>query len=297
MSKRIHQVAAAAFLCLAPSFAGAESLSAVGSAAASAHSDIGQETKVLTPGPGSLQITVGAAASDEVVNDKPPPDIFVLDTIVDGIGTARYGSLAGRAHAEGKSLPPSPLLAGGGVNLTLGFSDGAEVESDTLADGTPVVLTFLLTLEASAIHFTDVPIADPNDTGASARLEVEVRDAESIQNPPVSGALLINSRGTVEPSKTIQLDTAIGHRVELGAELFVSARVELDFGANGFAQASADVVADQTGELFFQPSGDVRLVSDSGHDYAVPEPGGPALLLASLPMWLWRRRSSGRSRS
>jgi hypothetical protein len=298
MSKMANKAAAAAFLCLAPSFAGAESLSAIGSAAASAHTDIGQEVKQLTPEPGSLTITVGAAASDAVENDMPPPDRWEMDTIVDGIGTARYGSLAGRAHAEGSSLPASSFfLAGGEVNMILGFSDEAEVQSDTLADGTPVTLTFLLTLEASAIHVTDVAIADPNGTGASARLEVAVRDTESIQNLPVLGALVINSRGTVEPSKTIQLSTAIGHRVELDAELFVSAGVDLDFAANGFSQATADVIADQTGELVFQPSGDVRLVADSGHDYAVPEPGGPALLLASLPAWLWRRRSSGRSRS
>ena len=117
-----------------------------------------------------------------------------------------------------------------------------------------------------------------------------MRDAESIQNPPVLGALVINSRDTVEPSTTIQLNTAIGHRVELGAQLFVSAGVDLDFASNGYSQASADVVADQTGELFYQPSGDVRLVSDSGHEYAVPEPGGPALLLAAVPILLWRRR-------
>jgi hypothetical protein len=298
MSNQAKKAAAIALLCLAPFAARAESLSAIGSAAAGAHTDEGQEAKVLTPGPGSLTVTVGAAASDAVDNDMPPPDRWEMDTMVDGIGTARYGSLAGRAHAEGRSMPAnSAFLAGGQVNLILGFSDEAEVQSDTLADGTPVTLTFLLTLEASAIHFTDVPIADPNGTGAAARLEVEVRDAESLGNPPVLGALVINSRGTVEPSKTIQLDTAIGHRVELGAELFVSAGVDLDFGSNGFSQASADVIADQTGELIFQPSGDLRLVSDSGHDYAVPEPGGPVLLLAAVPVLLWRSRSSGRSRS
>ena len=250
---------------------------------------------MLTPGPGSLTVTVGAAASDAVDNDMPPPARWEMDTIVDGIGTARYGSLAGRAHAEGKSLPANSFLfAGGEVNLILGFSDEAEVQSETLADGTPVTLTFLLTLDASAIHFTDVAIADPNGTGAAARLEVAVRDAGNIQNLPVLGALVINSRNTVEPSTTIQLNTAIGHRVELGAQLFVSAGVDLDFAANGFSQASADVVADQTGELFYQPSGDVRLVADSGHEYAVPEPGGPALLLAAVPVLLWRRRRGSR---
>lgn len=250
MSKKVYPVAAAAFLCLAPSLAGAESLSAVGDAAASAHNDIGQEVKTLTPGPGSLTVTVGAAASDGVDNDMPPPDRWEMDTIVDGIGTARYGSLAGRAHAEGRSMPSNSFfLAGGQVSMILGFSDEAEVQSSTLADGTPVTLTFLLTLEASAIHTTDVAIADPNGTGAAARLEVAVRDAASIQNLPVLGALVINSRNTVEPSRTIQLDTEIGHKVELDAQLFVSAGVDLDFAANGFSQATADVIADQTGEL------------------------------------------------
>ena len=57
----------------------------------------------------------------------------------------------------------------------------------------------------------------------------------------------------------------------------------------GFSEGSADVIADQTAELFYQPSGDVTLVSDSGHDYVAPEPGRGTLLGVSATLLLLRR--------
>jgi len=176
------------------------------------------------------------------------------------------------------------------VTLDLGFTDEALVLSDTLDPGTPVTLTFVMTLEGSAVHFTDPSVANPESTGAAARHEVEVSDLDNITQLPGMGALVINSRGVVEGLRTFDLDTAIGNRLKLVANLQVSAGVDIDFTLNGFSQGSADVIADQTAELVYQPSGDIRVVGDSGHDYVAPEPGQALLLLAGTLLLLRRPR-------
>jgi hypothetical protein len=282
--------AVALCLCFGPSAAAAPSLLAVGTASAGAHSDSEQAVGMQTPGPGSLTVTAAATASHVVVNDNPPPDDYQMEALCDAIGTARYGSLAGRAHAEASSLPANALLAGAQVSLELRFTDSAQVLSDTLDPGTPVTLTFLMTLDATAVHLTDQPVANPGGTGAAARHEVEVRDLDNIAQPSGVGVLVLNSRGVQQGSTMVEFNTVIGHRLELIAGLFVSAGVNVDYAMQGFSQGSADVAAEQTAELFFQPSGDVRLVSDSGHDYAVPEPGRGTLLAVAAALLLLRSR-------
>jgi len=98
--------AAAALLCLAPSSVAAYSLKAVGVAVAAAHRDSHQGNSVLMPGPGSLQVVVGAAASDAVANPSPPPLDLAMEALVGGNGIARYGSLAGRATPKPNPCPP-----------------------------------------------------------------------------------------------------------------------------------------------------------------------------------------------
>jgi hypothetical protein len=287
-SQIFRTTATVVLLWLLPSVAQGASLKAIGGAAASAHSDLGQEVLQQTPGPGSLTVTAGAAASDAV---EDGPDRWEMDAIMDAIGTARYGSLAGRAHAEARSAPANSFfLAGGQVSLILGYTDEAEVVSASLAPGTPVTLTFAMSLEASALHVVDGPSPNPDGTGAAARHEIALRDVDVIVQPAAEGALVVNSRGVSEASRTVELDTAVGHRIEIVAQLFVSAGVDIDHAVLGFTQGTADVLAEDTAELFYQPSGDVQLVSDSGHEYAVPEPSRRLLLLASLPVLLWARR-------
>jgi hypothetical protein len=229
-----------------------------------------------------LQINAGSAASDQV------EEIAVQCNNL-GIGVARYGSLAGRAHAEASSTPANPLLAGGQLVLDVGYADGVQVLSDTLDPGTPVTLAFLMTLEATAFHFIDGSHPNPPGTGAAARHELEIRDLDDISVPFGEGALTINSRGMNETLRTVEFDTAVGHRLEIVVDLFVSAGANIDYPQYDFTQATAEVLAEQTAELFYQPSGDVRLVSESGHDY-VPEPGWGALLSVSAMVLLLRRR-------
>ena len=243
---------------------------------------------VQTPGPGSLTITVGATASDSVPHVPPPPDFFAIESLITGIGTARYGSLAGHCLTETSSKPPGPYLAQGTASLNLGFTDVAEVLSDTLDPGTPVTLTFLMTLEGSAVHFSDGLLPDPQGTGAAVRHDVEVRDLDDVTVPSGQAFLVINSRGTHETSRTFEFDTAVGHRLELIANLSVNAIALVDFATHGNTTATAEMLADQTGELFYQPSGDVTLASESLHDYAAPEPARAILLALSAALLLLR---------
>jgi hypothetical protein len=281
--------ALAALACLVPSHSAAATLRATGFGSALAHNDEGQPSEVLTPGPGSLEITVGVAASDAIENPTPPPANFEGEALGDAIGTARYGSLAGTAHAEASFLPANNISYSRAlVNVTPGYTDVAEVLSDTLAPGTPVMLTFRMSLDAEAVHFVDPP-SGVGPTGAGAHYEVELRDLDALTQPVVSRFLVIESFGTRQTSATLQLDTAIGHRVELVADLTVGARVDVDFAKYNVSQGSADTAAAQTAGLFYEPSGDVRLETESGHDYAVPEPGQATLLAFAAVLLLLRR--------
>ena len=238
--------AAAVSSCTGPSAVAAE-LRAIGASAAVAYRVSDQGSVLQTPGPDSLQVTVAAAAGDGLINDSPPPNSWEISCIVGGIGIARYGSLAGRAHAEASSRPANTFaLAGGQATVSPGFTDGVQVLSDSLDTGAPVTLTFAMTLEAAATHFTDVFNANPDGTGAAARHEVEVRDLDDIVHLPGQGSLVVNSRGAQEGFTTFDLDTAIGHRLEIVADLFVSAGVDIDYASQGFSQGSADVIADNT---------------------------------------------------
>jgi hypothetical protein len=249
----------------------------------------------LTPGPGSLEITAGATASDSIENPSPPPDAWAMQALGTASGTARYGSLAGVAHAEASSLPggPGAPLARIQVGVTPGFTDGALVASDSLDEGSPVTLTFRMTLDATAVHFVD-PSSGVGPTGAAAHFEVEIRDADALTQPPAIRFLDITSDGVRQTSGTLELPTAIGHRIELLADLTVGAQVHVNFDDYEVNQGAADAAAGNTGELLFEPAGDVRLVTDSGHDYAAPEPdramllalaAGALLLRRGLPPW------------
>lgn len=292
-------MAAVALVCATPSIAAAASLKAIGSAAASAHLDSAQSQGTLTPGPDSLTITIGVATSDAVANPSPPPDQWEMLALNDGSATARYGALSGTAHAEASSKPANSFfLAGGQVTMIVGYTDAAEVLSDTLAAGTPVTLTFFMTLDAAAVHVIDAVFPQqPPGTGAAVRHELEIRDLDDVLQPFGQGALVINSVGMNQTFAMFEFETEVGHEIEIVAQLFVSAGADIDYAAYSFTEGSADVVTGQPAEVFYQATGDVRLESDSGHDYGVPEPGVAALQAASATILLalrWKRRRERR---
>lgn len=278
-----------------PCVGSAESLKAIGSASATAHSDLEQSQGTLTPNPGSLSITIGVATSDGVINPSPPPDGWQMLALFDGSATARYGALSGTAHGEASSKPANPFfLAGGQLTMIVGYTDGAEVRSDTLAVGTPVTLTFSMTLDATATHVIDAVFPQqPPGTGASVRHELEVRDLDDIVQPAGQGALVINSVGTSQTFTTFEFETEVGHDLEIVAQLFVSAGADIDYASYPFTEGTADVATGVPAEVFYGASGDVRLQSESGHDYLVPEPGWAALQTSSATILLllrWKRR-------
>src|SRR5688500_14127101 len=145
-------------------------LTADASGAVGAGNDSGPPVKVITPGEGSVRVTYGAAASDNLSG-------VGLSASVLGSGQARYGALAGRASAEASSSPAGPHGVGGIVVLDLGFFDTVEVVSSTLAAGTPVTVTFVMTLEATAFHGAN-GLFIPRRFGASARNEARISDIE-----------------------------------------------------------------------------------------------------------------------
>jgi hypothetical protein len=140
---------------LAPSGAAAASLRATGVASAGAHRVCELGDQALTPGPDSLRITIGAAAADTVLTKTVE---FTIQADADAIGVARYGSLAGRSPAAASALAASPYLATAFGSAIVGFDDAGEVVSNTLAPGTPVTLTFRMTLAATAMHVIDGPV-------------------------------------------------------------------------------------------------------------------------------------------
>ena len=75
----------------------------------------------------------------------------------------------------------------------------------------------------------------------------------------------------------------------------------MDSPTGGDVLATSTVGAAHTAHLIYQTLGDVKLVSDSGHDYTrsasavVPEPGSFCLAaLAVAAIFLGRRRRSNR---
>jgi hypothetical protein len=235
-----------------------------------------QGTKLLTPGNGSLAVSIGAVASDSIPRDPNPGNHMYFGSLLGG-GVARFGTLAGHARAEASSLPAGdadPYGAGGQVGLRLGFVDTVEVVSNTLAIDTPVRLSFAMMLDATAIHFPDGTIS-AGSIGASAVNEARIRDIEAnTSTPPFSPRTFVNSAGGSQTLTTFQFDTAIGHHLELDVVLTVFAGTILDPNprAGAAAQATAEVIANNTAHFFHLPTGDVRLMSESGHSYAIPEP-------------------------
>jgi hypothetical protein len=262
----------------------------------SAGRNVGQTGKQITPGPGSLSVTIGAVASDAFPRD-PNPGFHEYFATATGSGSASYGTLAGRAHAEAYSRPNGdfdPYGAGGQLTLNLGFLDKAEVVSNTFAPGTLVTLTFIMTIEASAIHFADGPFT-PGRIGAAVRHEATIRDLESGNSTPSFRPYnLVNSVGDNITLRTFQFDTAIGHHLELDVDLMVGAGaiIEALAGIGAASQGSADVIADNTAHFYYQPSASVQLMAESGQNYALPPlPGDYNLngVVDAADYILWRK--------
>lgn len=282
-------------LVLASSPAFAESiLKATAGGSAIAHRDEDLGSSALTPNPGSLGITHGTAASDSFTPAFPPPDQVDVKALSSAAGTARFGALSGASRAEISVTPSFPdTTARANSVIRPGFLDTLVVESDSLAAGDPVTLLFVMTLEASAIHSTNGAAPESRFVNAAATLEAKVRDLDNLVAPVAMQFLTIDSHDLALTFRAFEFDTLIGHRIEIDVNLNIGARAEYvsGFSIPPYTQATAHVVADQTGRFFYEPSGDVTLASESGHNYAIPEPSVFAFLLAGAAVLVARRRT------
>jgi hypothetical protein len=251
----------------------ASMLSADASGFATAGADLGSPDKQITPGAGVTTVTFGDAASDNIASG------IALSAGALGAGEARFGALAGHARAEASSAPPSPHLAAGEARLFLGFLDTAEIVSSTLAPGTPVTLTFVMTLDAMAFHSGN-GLFVPSRIGAFARGDAVISDIEAGTSTPPVGPIpstIVQSVGSNVPQKTLQFDTVVGHHLVFDVDLEVAASVRIlccEAGPTSASQGAAEVLADHTARFFYQPLDDVSLVSESGRNYALAGPGG-----------------------
>jgi len=221
-----------------------------------------------------------------------------LEATLLGSGVATYGTLAASLEAQARNQAAFANLnepSAFGI-LRMSFADGAVVVSNTMPVGTPVMLTFVVSL-ASDFIATGRP-ADPSHNGASADYTGTVTDTTT----GAKGFAFIGNgvAGTTPPSVTFILATEVGHALQLSAELDLGVEARaLNMDTGGDVLATSSVIANHTAHLIYQQLGDVMLVSDSGHDYRtsasavalVPEPG--SLCLAGLgvaAIWLRRHR-------
>jgi hypothetical protein len=171
------------------------------------------------------------------------------------------------------------------------FDDTATVFSNTLTLGAPVTLDFTGSM-ASAVTVTGLR----NYNHASVLYEGWIRDLST----GVSTDFTLGNDGVFGPTPpggivTRTLDTVVGHDLEFIGRLTIGGEVELVFDET---EATAAVDAAHTAHLYFNPSpsSDVTLLSASGHNYAIPEPGTLALILCAGMLLGWPAARASRQR-
>jgi hypothetical protein len=183
-----------------------------------------------------------------------------------GDGSATFGRLSGEFQAQAENGGPfSTSLARAVGIVRLSFSDTAVVGSPTLAVGTPVTVTFRVDMSGS-VFLTPGARSFP-DNGASIGFEGRVTD-------PTSGLTTARFSGVdpvfVGPAmQTMTIATQIGRSLELTGKLDVAASVRINDNFTNMPIIRTGA-ANGSGRLYFVPTGDLTLVSESGHNYSVP---------------------------
>lgn len=247
------------------------------------------------PAPGGgLDVTVDATASDGISFPGLYVGAFNYSCTLLGTGFLDYGTASGTLQLQTSSTPDAlqpevgnpndPFRndgrAAGEALLELQFDDRGEVTSNTLSDGTPVVLSFTFDLES-----TELVIGPPPGSPlvfATATYEVSATDSTgggSVQRI-LSGNQLM----------TVELSTAVGNTIDLRGLLRLRvgaiAGREVD-AAPYYPQADATIDASNTALFTIETPEGVGFAAESGHDYAVPEAaemlqlGAGAFLLAA----------------
>ncbi len=210
---------------------------------------------------------------------------FSSNTAVDGFSTASgtatsfYGFLDASGSAStapgvnkgGTEARVTPDVAGAPDAF---FEDQITVGSSTLANGTPVILDFLLHASGTATAISG------GDELASAEMHTEFQllDFNREANPG-SNFDIIYGLGTYDQVVSIQAE--VGDVLGIHGSLFADGNAP-DFDGLGPASFS---YSDPASLHILAVTPDLDLVSASGHDYSpggVPEPAAWALMLAGF---------------
>jgi hypothetical protein len=276
-----------------------------GCAVVIASGGVDQEMAVpmTTPVGDALDVTLGAAASGGASFPGLYEGAFSYACTLAGTGTLGYGFASGALElttaSTPDSLPPAPANMGnppfsnsgrsnGEALLQMQFDDSGIVTSNTLAPGTAVVLEFPVALDSAAILLGRPP---GNLLRASATYQVRAADVTTLAS---AERLLLDNE-----IATLVVPTAIGHTIEIRGVLSLgvyalSGREQA--GGEYFAQADASIDASHTATFEVDAPEGVGFDAESGHEYAVPEPGQAlAVVSGALTLIAVRRRRRSRN--
>jgi hypothetical protein len=239
----------------------------------------------VTPvSPDEYDVTLAATASEGESFPGLYDGSFAHECNLLGAATLAYGSAAGALSLDASSTPD--FLEGIGANagniftnhgrargealLELQFDDTGTVVSNVLPAGTPVQLEFTFVLESTAVTVGLYPLL-----AATATYFPKARDTTS----GATAEWILSGNQQV----TRTLDTQVGRTIDLQGRLALRV-LGLAGRESGmiayYPEAQASIDASNSSHFTLQLPADVQLVTESGHDYTVPEPGH-ALLLGS----------------
>jgi len=269
---------------------------------AAAGGGIMQDTADVTKTPvgDELDVAMGATASQGASFPDLYEGSFSYQCALLGAGTLGYGAASGalslQTSSTPESLPPTPVnmanppfqnngRANGEGLLQMQFDDKGVVVSDTLALGTPVTLTFMVSLHSAELEVGRPP--DPLLLDASATYAVRATD---VDGGDAFFRLLVGNETVGLP-----LDTFVGNHVDLQGilSLHVVALAGRELGQIPYyPQADASVDAANTASYQLELPAGVGFETESGHDYtAAPEPAQALSLVAgALALAVARRR-------
>jgi hypothetical protein len=257
---------------------------------------------VMTPSADHRDVLVGAM----VTHSSPSIPLYVgnfhYSCLLTGNGTLEYGSASGTLNLETSSTPDFLPPAPGNMNdpfyndgrsegealLELQFDDTGIVVSDVLPDGTPVQLEFTFVLESTAVA-TGAPLGAPL-LAAEATYFPHAQDTTS----GATAEWILSGSGQV----TRTLDTQVGRTIALRGRLALDVQAiagrEVSALSPYYADVQASVDAANSSHFTLQLPPDVGFVTESGHDYTVPEPGHALLLVSGALMLAGSRRRAVR---